>query len=123
MVDQQRPADILAWADRLGIRLWVAGDRIRYAPLPAATPEFVAALAAHKKSVLSLLSSPEPSPEEVADAVDSYIRLGKSLADGTITGLRCGINGRYCHQCYGVPCRGSQPLGGESDRPSKKVDL
>ena len=104
------PADVLVWADRIGVTLSVVGDRLRYTPLEAASPEFVATLIQHKPALLALLIEPETSAEAIADSVDACIRLGKRLRDGEFRSLRCGITGRECWHCKGVPCAGSEPF-------------
>ncbi len=91
-----QPADVLAWADRIGVTLSVMGDRVRYAPREAASPEFVAALIEHKAALLRLLNEPELTAAAIADAVDACLRLGKRLRDGEFRSLRCGITGREC---------------------------
>ena len=48
-----------------------------------------------------------PSAAEVADRVEACIRLGQRVKRGEITAVRCGITGKRCTGCHGVPCLGS----------------
>ena len=48
-------ADLLLDLDRRGIRLEAQGDRLRYHPRSALTPELLARLKAHKADLLAML--------------------------------------------------------------------
>jgi len=58
-------ADVLAMLHRIGIRLEVVGDRLRYYPRSAMPADLVEQLKAEKVEVLRLLRSP---PVELSDA-------------------------------------------------------
>lgn len=93
-----------------GVRLWADGDKLRIeAPKGVMTPELLSALAKHKAELMALLQTPLPEPSEVADEVERLIALGQRLRRGEIRALRCGITGKRCILCAGVPCWGSRP--------------
>lgn len=52
-----------------GLELQPAGDRIRYRPIEAMTPELAEQVKARKAEILALLASPpiEPAPEQQAE--------------------------------------------------------
>ena len=53
-------AELLANLDRLGVRLEAHGDRLRYQPRSALTPDLLVRPKAHKADVLAML---RPAPE------------------------------------------------------------
>ena len=95
---------IVEMADELGITLTADGQRILATPKSAATEEFVALVRQHKDEVLEFLSTPL-----LADALEAMLRLGQQLNAGDINAIHCGITGRECRTCKGVPCLGSGP--------------
>lgn len=62
-----RAAELLAEVGRLGIRLEVDGDRLRYWPQGAMTAELAARLKADKSALLVLL---QPEPDQFADWIE-----------------------------------------------------
>lgn len=43
------------------------------------------------------------------DEPDNEVALGAQLASGVVKALRCGLNGKQCTICLGIPCKGSVP--------------
>jgi hypothetical protein len=62
--------ELLSELDRLGVRLEADGDRLRYSPRSALTPELFARLKAHKAELLALLRGALTVPADIdlADA-------------------------------------------------------
>ena len=61
----------------------------------------------------------DSTPQEVAESVDASIRMGQRLARGEVAALRCGITGRECRACHGIPCWGSEPWGRRKEKTQK----
>lgn len=109
--------DVLTWANCLGVKLEASGDKLRYAPIEAVSPEFVEALRKHKRELLAALKGPQrsssapplPEPKLVVEEVSRLMALGQRLKRGEIKAIRCGITGQVCAVCQGVGCWGSQP--------------
>lgn len=54
-----------------------------------------------------------PEGETLAAELDRLCRLATRLRSGEITAVRCGLTGKRCTACAGVPCFGSQPWDGD----------
>ena len=64
---------LLADSARLGIRLEAHGDRLRYAPRSAVTPDLADRLKAHKGELLAILRQEAPVPDVVlTDAAEGH---------------------------------------------------
>ena len=48
----------------------------------------------------------------VGDEVERMLALGERLRRKDIEAVRCGITGKRCTHCGGVPCLGSKPWDG-----------
>lgn len=57
--------DLLADVARLGIKLEAHGDRLRYCPRSAVTPELIEHLTAHKAELLAMLPTPRMAPDSL----------------------------------------------------------
>ena len=84
---------ILADLAHLGIRIEARGDRLRYSPRSAVTPDLVGQMRAHKAELLAAL---EPS-RAAADILCPWCK-GSDLADAD-AGLRCVV----CDRIAWVP--------------------
>ena len=62
-------ADLMTDLARLGIRIEAHGDRLRYSPRSAVTPDLTARMKAHKPELLAILrgDTPEASADDLAD--------------------------------------------------------
>ena len=68
---------------RRGVELRAEGDRLRYRPVSAVTPEDVEALRRHKSELLAILAPPPPDPAEVARRVITFsAQLAEWVASG-----------------------------------------
>jgi TubC N-terminal docking domain len=104
-------AELLADLDRLGIRLEADGDRLRYHPRSALTPELLDRLKAGKADVLAILRpAPEveqPRPVATMDAdakpTKPVCRCGSTacrdvpIHNGQSIRRDCGRCGRFIH--------------------------
>jgi len=54
-------------------------------------------------------TSPLPDPAFAAGEIERLMALGQHLKTQEIKAIRCGLTGKRCTQCQGVPCWGSQP--------------
>ena len=61
--------EVLAELTRRGVKIMVEGDRLRFRPQQAVTPDLRAAMAAHKAELLTLLDGDEPEVRWRADAM------------------------------------------------------
>jgi hypothetical protein len=43
------------------------------------------------------------------DEIERMVALGARLKQGDISAIHCGITGKRCTACEGVPCLGSEP--------------
>jgi hypothetical protein len=43
------------------------------------------------------------------DEIERMVALGAQLQRGEISAIRCGLTGKRCTACKGVPCLGSEP--------------
>jgi hypothetical protein len=114
-------SELLTHLLKLGFTLRPEGDKLHVAPRSALTPELRTAIAEHKRELMALLQAGEghkrgvqpvrtvPKPEVIADEVERLMALGQRLKRGEIAAIRCGITGKRCTSCQGVPCWGSQP--------------
>lgn len=69
-------ADLLTYLTRLGIEMVAHGDRLRYRPRSALTPDLAERLRAHKAEVLAILRPAEgPGGATAAQAVDHPERV------------------------------------------------
>lgn len=71
---------------RLGIRIEAHGDRLRYSPRSAMTPDLADRLKAHKAELLSILRGGDESPDEspkvdLTDAAELWQAIVDELAD------------------------------------------
>ena len=83
---------------------------LHLSPASVIPPDLVEMVRQYKPDILvALRTETLPSPAEVADSVDACIRLGQRLKRGEIEAVRCGITGKRCVVCQGVPCLGSTP--------------
>lgn len=105
---------LIAEARRYGV-LELAADGLIH--IEGRFPEpLLAVLQAYKEEIRSTLRQERailPEPSEVVDAVERELArleaLGQALGRGEITAIRCGITGKKCTLCKGVPCWGSTP--------------
>jgi hypothetical protein len=72
------PSEVLAELNRRGVEIAVDGDRLRYRPQDAVTPELRAALAEHKVALLTLLADDTDVAWRV-EAMRRQIRPGPPL--------------------------------------------
>ena len=63
--------DLLAELDRRGIAIEAHGDRLRYSPRSAVTPDLAHRMKAHKAALLAILAG-EPWPPDVTDDVNKW---------------------------------------------------
>ncbi len=106
-------SSILERLSTLGVKVQVAGDRLRLEPASRVPPDVLDAVREHKGELLAFLSPrPTATPREHADAVEEMCRLGARMKRGEIAAVWCGISGRRCTACQGVPCLGSVPWEG-----------
>jgi hypothetical protein len=63
--------DLLTELDRRGITLQAHGDRLRYSPRSAVTPDLAGRMKAHKAALLAILASEPWEPEVSQDANDA----------------------------------------------------
>lgn len=67
---------------RLGIRIEAHGDRLRYSPRSAMTPDLADRLKAHKAELLSILRGGDESPKvDLTDAAELWQAIVDELAD------------------------------------------
>ena len=79
-------AKLMADLTRLRIRLEVHGDRLRYSPRTAVTPELANRMKAHKGELLAMLRLPIDSPTAFAAVVDSDIpKLSDEIIEWALT--------------------------------------
>ena len=105
---------ILERLGSLGVSVTVADDALRLVPGSKVPPELIEELRQHKAAVIAYLSqsSELPQPGEVVGELERLLRLGQALKAGRVKALRCGITGKRCTACEGVPCWGSAPWEG-----------
>jgi hypothetical protein len=51
----------------------------------------------------------QSSNQDMTPELERLIALGSLLTEGTIKAIKCGITGKKCTACQGVPCMGSLP--------------
>jgi hypothetical protein len=83
-------AELMADLDRLGIRLEAQGDRLRFHPRSAVTPDLADRLREHKGELLALLRSPPVTSIDLADCQHSDVEE-ISTFDGYLN--------RRCRRC------------------------
>lgn len=118
-----RAAELLMDLGRLGIRLEADGERLRYRPQSALTPELLDRLKAHKGELLTLLlrpadfgadNAPNAEPTPISDRVaitQPVCRCGGAtwrdvpIHDGQSVRRDCGRCGRFMEfpVWYGKP--------------------
>ena len=79
--------ELLADLDRRGVRLEARGDRLRYAPRSALTPELVERLRSHKTELLAVLSDAGAGSSQFPAPVDD-------LADDWAVGIPWPVQSR-----------------------------
>ena len=96
-----------------GVRLIPNEEQLQYeAPRGTLTPNDLEVLKAHKGSVLAYLTGIQavsPETASLADSLEVSIALGQRLRRGEIAAVCCGITGKCCTFCQGIPCLGSIP--------------
>jgi len=111
---------ILEQLQHQGVTVRAAAGNLLLEPGSKVPVELIAEVKLHKPELLAYLTRQEPPPEEVADSVDCALRaatrLGQQLQKGEIMAFRCGLTGKACWVCYGIPCLGSSPLDGDARR-------
>jgi hypothetical protein len=70
------PRDVLAELTRRGVEVAVDGDRLRFRPQRAVTPDLRAALVEHKADLLRVLGGVEMQVRWRAEAMRSQLRPG-----------------------------------------------
>lgn len=103
--------ELLSELQQKGIRLEARGDRLRYAPASAVTPELREALATHKAQLISLLKVEETKRHQKARPVHYALRdkvvLGEPQIELCLVGCgqrvkfywQDGTGYGYCPQC------------------------
>ncbi len=66
---------VLSEVRRRNVKLWAAGDRLRFSPANALTPELLEELRQHKEDILSILRR----REEVQQDTSPHLGLGAQL--------------------------------------------
>ena len=84
-----RAAQLMADLTRLGIRLEAHGDRLRYSPRSAVTPDLAERMTAHKAELLALLR-PEADPVESTDHEAESIAEAMEIIDPPDPCPECG---------------------------------
>ena len=74
-----RAAQLMADLTRLGIRLEAHGDRLRYSPRSAVTPELVDRMKAHKPELLAMLQPEGDESRERRQLVELIQRKGGTM--------------------------------------------
>lgn len=101
--------ELLERLERVGVRAETSGDTLRLTPGSRVPSDLVELVRWHKAEIIAALRGETlPSPSEVADGVEACLRLGARLKIGTISYIVCGLTGRRCTGCQGIPCLGSQ---------------
>lgn len=67
---------------RRGIELWAAGDRLRYRPRSAMTPDLADRLAAHRGDLLAILAAADLAAGDTAAPVPTYTPHERRLLAG-----------------------------------------
>ena len=84
-------AELLADVARLGIKLEPHGDRLRYCPRSAVTPDLAERLAAHKAELLAMLQTNAPTHREAPEPIP--VASSPPAVDSAPRCPRCGFRG------------------------------
>ena len=103
-------AELLLDLGRLGIRLEAHGERLRYCPRSALTPDLLDRLKAHKAELLALL---RPAPAETQS-----IPIGSGWAMAVKPVCRCGST-----TWHDVPIHGGQSVRRDCGRCGRFLDF
>ncbi len=105
-------AELMANLSQLGIRLEAHGDRLRYSPRSAVTPELADRMKAHKRELLAILrprsDAPPPGVLDTRRAADAQ-RAGAAGHAGDVHQVRCD-------RCGSTDYRDTVIHGGQSVR-------
>lgn len=105
-------AELLADLDRLGIRLDADGDRLRYHPRSAATPDLLDRLRTHKAALLAILRrTPDDGPVLPVAAAEA-------AALPTVAVCRCGST-----KWRDVPIHGGHTVRRDCGRCGRFIDF
>ena len=106
------PATILRDLQALGITLRAQGDKLRFHPRDAMTPELLAGIRDHKQDLLRLLTEPTPAPGCGSPGGDDH----DTQALGCVGSTDAGPDETSCHEQQ--PPNHQPPLGGFFNPPS-----
>ena len=84
-------AELLADVARRGIKLEPHGDRLRYCPRSAVTPDLAERLAAHKAELLAMLQTNAPTHREAPEPIP--VASSPPAVDSAPRCPRCGFRG------------------------------
>lgn len=105
-------AELLLDLDRLGIQLEADGERLRYFPRSALTPDLLARLKAHKADLLAMLRpAPDAAPARPAPTCE---------APATPTKAVCRCGGTTWRD---VPIHGGQSIRRDCGRCGRFLDF
>ena len=109
------PAKLLAALRQRGITLEADGERLRFSPRSAVTPELLDRLKHHKRELLASLSAGAPAaPERAASATaDTLFTLDERPADGALERFPVGAS---CCESKAI-CRCDFSLGPSDGGP------
>jgi hypothetical protein len=105
-------AELLLDLDRLGIQLEADGERLRYFPRSALTPDLLARLKAHKADLLAML---RPSPD-----ADAALPAPTREAPAKPTKAVCRCGGTTWRD---VPIHGGQSIRRDCGRCGRFLDF
>jgi len=106
------PAELLMDLGRLGIRLEADGERLRYHPRSALTPDLMVRLKAHKPALLAMLRpTPAAGPALPVATRDATVKSAKPVC-------RCGSR-----TWRDVPVRGGKSVRRDCGRCGRFLDF
>jgi len=110
--------ELIKRVQNLGARLWFDGNRLEL-DIPTDFPNtLLEQLRENKGDVLNYLRevttdgaivTSGTAKTSVVDQLERMLALGAQMKRGEISAVRCGITGKRCAACQGVPCLGSVP--------------
>ena len=125
-------ADVMERLSELGVQARVDGQDLVLRPREAVPPDLVPWLRRYKADILRhvkaqrrsvpagrsrgsarpesvKVGTSQSSNQDMTPELERLIALGTLLREGTIKAIKCGITGKKCTLCQGVPCLGSVP--------------